>query len=108
MGLAGTRGAPQDHARFHCFAGRQGLCCREGLGVAADKEIAETADAGQHFGAHRPLSERFDPLDQRVPGVDVDAGIAVRQRGRFSGGGRRHQGRRERAGPGITAARQIG
>ena len=38
---------------------------------------AEAADAAQHLGAHRALGERLDALDQRVAGVDVDAGVAV-------------------------------
>ncbi len=40
---------------------------------------AEAADAGQHLGPHRPLRERLDALDQRVAGIDVDAGVAVRK-----------------------------
>ena len=38
---------------------------------------AEAADAGEHLGAQRALGERLDALDQRVAGVDVDAGVAV-------------------------------
>ena len=38
---------------------------------------AEAADAGEHFGPHRALGERLDALDQRVAGVDVDAGVAI-------------------------------
>ena len=49
---------------------------------------AETADAAQHFGAHRALGERLDALDQRVARVDVDAGIAVGERDVLGGHGR--------------------
>ena len=59
---------------------------------------AEAADAGQHLGALRAPHERLDAIDQRVAGVDVDAGVAVShawaiahavpgRRGRLEGGG---------------------
>ncbi len=54
---------------------------------------AEAADAGEHLGAHRPLGERLDALDQRVAGVDVDARLAVRQRSRGWGDGGEEGGR---------------
>src|SRR5438309_2078379 len=38
---------------------------------------AETADAGEHLGPQRAPGERLDRLDQRVAGLDVDAGVAV-------------------------------
>ena len=38
---------------------------------------AEAADAGEHLGAQRAARERLDRFDQRVAGVDVDAGVAV-------------------------------
>ena len=63
---------------------------------------AEAADPGEHFGAHRALRERLDPLDQRVARVDVDAGIAVGQGRRRGGGGIGH--RRARGGrPGARS-----
>ena len=40
---------------------------------------SEAADAREYFRPHRALRERLDALDQRIPGVDVDAGIAVRE-----------------------------
>ena len=43
-------------------------------------ERAEAADAGEHLGAQRALRERLDALDERVAGVDVDAGVAIRKR----------------------------
>ena len=43
---------------------------------------AEAADAGQHLRAQRAPGERLDRLDQRVAGVDIDAGVAIRERGR--------------------------
>ena len=39
---------------------------------------AEAADAGQHFGPHGAPHQRLDALDERVAGVDVDAGVAIR------------------------------
>jgi len=81
---------------------------QHGLPVALGQpdQRAESADAGEHLGAHRPLRERLDPLDERVAGVDVDARFAVRERGRRGWNGRCHrrrgqsgrQGRRRRAG----------
>src|SRR5258708_22355820 len=38
---------------------------------------AEAADAGEHLGPHRAPGERLDRLDQRIAGLDVDAGVAV-------------------------------
>jgi hypothetical protein len=40
---------------------------------------AETPEPGQHLGAHRALGERLDGFDQRVAGVDVHAGVTVRE-----------------------------
>jgi hypothetical protein len=40
-------------------------------------QCAEAADAGQHLRAQRPLRERLDPFDERIAGVDVDAGLAI-------------------------------
>src|SRR2546429_7379008 len=37
----------------------------------------KTADAGEHLGPQRAPGERLDRLDQRVAGLDVDAGVAV-------------------------------
>ncbi len=50
---------------------------QHGLAIALRQldQRAESADAGQHLRAQRPLRERLDPLDERVAGVDVDAGI---------------------------------
>ena len=53
------------------------------------EERAEAADARQYAFAHRLLRERFDALDQRVAGIDIDAGILVAERG----GRRRSHGR---------------
>ena len=69
-------------------------------------QSAEAADAGQHLGAQRTLGERLDPLDQRVAGGDVDAGIAIGQTG--AGVGREHDAesvvaRREEASGARTA-----
>ena len=51
---------------------------------------AEAADAGEHFRAHRSLGEWLDPFDERIAGVDVDAGVAIRKgHGRRTG---RHNG----------------
>ena len=62
-----------------------------GLAIAlADlDQRAEAADAGEHLGPHRALRERLDALDERVAGVDVDAGVAIGERsaGRRSAGG---------------------
>jgi hypothetical protein len=41
------------------------------------EQRAEAADAGQHLGAHGALGEGLDALDERVAGVDVDAGVAI-------------------------------
>ncbi len=51
---------------------------------------AEAADAGEHFGPHRPGGERLDALDERVAGVDVDAGVAIGKTGRRGRAGRCH------------------
>ena len=50
---------------------------RLAVALADLEQAAEAADAGQHLGAHGALGERLDALDERVAGVDVDAGIAV-------------------------------
>ena len=42
-------------------------------------QTAETADAGQDFGAHGALGKWLDVLDQLVACVDIDARIAVGQ-----------------------------
>ena len=63
------------------------------------EQRAEAADAGQHFGPQRALRERLDALDERVAGVDVDAGVAVGKRGTRGGIGRGHRSAdRRRAG----------
>jgi hypothetical protein len=62
---------------------------------------AESADAGQHLGAHRPLREWLDPLDQRIAGVDVDTGLAIRQRRRRGGNSGCHRRREEADDPGV-------
>src|SRR5207302_7475788 len=38
---------------------------------------AETAYASEHLGPQRAPGERLDRLDQRIAGLDVDAGVAV-------------------------------
>jgi len=37
----------------------------------------EATDARQHFGAHGASGQRLDTLDQRIAGVDIDAGIFI-------------------------------
>jgi hypothetical protein len=44
------------------------------------EERAEAADAREHAGAHRAARVRLDAIDERVARVDVDAGVAVRER----------------------------
>ena len=43
------------------------------------KQGAKAADAGQHAFAHGLACQRFDALDQRITGVDVDTCVLVRQ-----------------------------
>jgi hypothetical protein len=43
------------------------------------EQRAEAAQAGIRAGAAGGLGERLDGLDQRLAGIDVDAGIAVGQ-----------------------------
>ena len=50
---------------------------RLAVALADLEQRAEAADAGQHLRAQRPLRERLDALDERVAGVDVDAGVAI-------------------------------
>ncbi len=45
------------------------------------EQRAEAADAREHLGAQRALGERLDALDQRIAGIDVHAGVAVREGG---------------------------
>jgi hypothetical protein len=48
-------------------------------------EGAESADARQHLRPHGPRRVGLDAFDERIAGIDVDAGVAVRERGRRSG-----------------------
>ena len=41
------------------------------------EESAEGAHPGQHLGSLGGLSQRLDQLDRAVPGIDVDARIAI-------------------------------
>ena len=50
------------------------------------KPIA-AADAGHHAGTHRTFCVRFDAVDQGIAGIDVDAGVLVRQGGVAHGWG---------------------
>jgi hypothetical protein len=45
------------------------------------EQRAEAADAGQHLGAHGALRGGLDAFDQGIAGIDIDAGIAVGERG---------------------------
>jgi hypothetical protein len=47
--------------------------------LADFKQGAEAADAGEHAFPHRTLCKRLDGFDQGIAGVDIDAGITVRQ-----------------------------
>ena len=63
---------------------------RLAVALADFDQRAEAADAGQHLRAHRAPGVGFDPLDERVAGVDVHARVPVGQagsRGRRVGGG---------------------
>ncbi len=40
-------------------------------------QAAETADAGEHFGAHGAFGIRLDVFDQLVAGIDIYPGITV-------------------------------
>jgi hypothetical protein len=46
------------------------------------EQRAEAADAGQHLRTHGALRRWLDAFHQRIPGIDIDAGIAVGERGR--------------------------
>ena len=45
--------------------------------IAQPKQAAERSDLGQHAGRERPAREPFNPSDDLVAGVDVDARILV-------------------------------
>ena len=45
------------------------------------EQAAEAADAAQEAGACRLGGERADRVHQRIAGIDIDAGVAVGQRG---------------------------
>ena len=47
--------------------------------LADFKQRAEAADAAHHAFAHRALGKRLDRFDQRIAGIDIDTGIAVRK-----------------------------
>ena len=47
--------------------------------LADFKQSAETADAAHHAFAHRTFGKWLDCLDQRIAGIDIDAGVAVRK-----------------------------
>ncbi len=46
------------------------------------EQRAEAADAGQHFRPHGAPGGRLDAFDQRIAGIDIDAGVAIGERGR--------------------------
>ncbi len=53
---------------------------QDGFAVTVERHFhqrAEAADATQYLGTHRAPDSRFDPLNQFITGVDVDAGFAI-------------------------------
>ncbi len=55
-------------------------------------ERAEAAQAAHHFRAQGSLGYRADALDQVITGIDVHAGVAVRQRPFLFAHGRLQEG----------------
>ena len=45
------------------------------------EQAAEAADAAQQAGARRPGRERADRAHQGIASIDIDAGVAVGERG---------------------------
>ena len=64
--------------------------------LAEVEQRTEAADSSEDFGPQRTFRERLDPLDQRVAGIDVDAGLDVRKGASGRGASRRHESVRMR------------
>ena len=43
------------------------------------EERAEPAETGQHFGTHGAFHGRLDPFHQFIPGININACIAIGQ-----------------------------
>ena len=80
---------------------------RLAVALADLDQRAEAADAGEHLGAQRALGERLDALDQRVAGVDVDAGVAIGKRGVGTVGGGIGGGQSARRAPARLSERSA-
>jgi len=46
--------------------------------LETSKKRRRTLRSGEHFRPQRPLREGLDRLDQRVAGIDVHSGVAVK------------------------------
>ena len=53
--------------------------------LADFEQRTESTEAADHAFAHRPLGKRLDCFDQRIAGIDINPGVAIRK-GNFRSG----------------------